>query len=700
MEGTLPERSRIGNLLRSFLADDSVTISETLNRRGILFAAILVFAGYYFGAEVGFALTFKPHAVSVLWPPNSILLAALLLTPRRWWWLVLLAAFPAHCLVELKSDVPSSMIFCWFISNSVEALIGASAVCYLVKGRVDLGHLRNVAILCLCGVFLGPFLSTFLDSAFVALNYWGSDSYWDVWRIRFSSNALAALVITPLILTWADLGKAFHRKISVISYLEAGGLFLVLFILSLTVFSRLSAGATPALLYTPLPLLLWAAIRFQLRGATAAIATVTFLAIWGATHGHGPFAEASVKDSAFHVQLFVSFMSLPLLFLAALTEERNKTREILQEREERLRLATETARLGLWRIDFETGKPWMNDKGRELFGFGPDELLSCEALLSCVHPEDRERVNEAIARAQRERQTFEIEYRLLRADRTTRWLISRGRHLYNSLGGATELLAVAIDVTSQVKASLELRLQQEEVARLSRVTMMGELTASLAHELNQPLTAIASNAAAGKRFLAGGLIDSKFLQELLGDVYADARRAGAVIHGIRQFVCKDEELRVSLRLNRVVDDVLRLLHSNLVSRSTTVETKLDPELPNVSADPIFMQQVLINLVVNSLEAMEDVPVERRLIIISTETVAGSVRMSVRDFGIGLPAKDPDQIFAHFFSTKPDGMGMGLSIVRSIIEAHGGELRAENLGDGARIWFSLAQENSSGQSLGA
>ena len=175
---------------------------------------LAVFVGYYLGAKVGFALTFHPHPVSVLWPPNSILLAALLLTPKRAWWILLLAAFSAHWLVQLQGDVPPRMIFCWFISNSCEALIGAGSIRYLIDTPVRLDRLRNVAIFCLCGVFLAPFLSSFLDSAFVAMNHWGQGGYWEIWRIRFTSNVLAALIVAPLIVTWTSEGLAFWRNIS------------------------------------------------------------------------------------------------------------------------------------------------------------------------------------------------------------------------------------------------------------------------------------------------------------------------------------------------------------------------------------------------------------------------------------------------------------------------------------------------------
>ena len=171
---------------------------------------LLVFAGYYLGARVGFALTFQPHPVSVLWPPNSILLAALLLTPPRLWWLVLVAAFPAHCAAQWQSDVPPLMILCWFISNCFEALIGAGLSLYVIRGPLRFVSLRNVGIFCLCAAVLGPFISSFLDAAFVRWNHWGVDSYWQLWRIRLSSNLVAVLVVTPLVVTWA--GEVSRRR--------------------------------------------------------------------------------------------------------------------------------------------------------------------------------------------------------------------------------------------------------------------------------------------------------------------------------------------------------------------------------------------------------------------------------------------------------------------------------------------------------
>jgi two-component system, LuxR family, sensor kinase FixL len=651
--------------------------------------ALSVTLAYYLGAKIGFALTLQPHPVSVLWPPNSILLGALLLTPVRIWWVILLAAFPAHLAAQLQSNVPPAMILCWFISNSCEALIGAGCVRYLLDRPVRFDRLGNVGIFIFFAAFLAPFFSSFVDAAFVAINHWGKDSYWQVWRIRFTSNVLAALTLVPFIVTWSAEGIAWLSKIRRARFFEAALLLFALLSVNAIVFYKLGPTADSALLYLPLPFLIWAAVRFGSRGASAAICTLTFLAIWSAGHGYGPFSTRSAEEKALSIQMFLIVMSVPLLLLAGLIEERSKGATTLREREERISLAAESANLAFWSINFERKESWMSDKGRAIFNFRPDEGLSRELFLSRVHPEDRNAVDEAIERARASSQTFEFEYRLLRPDGDVRWLISRGRYVSNDDGGVRELIGVAIDITAQVRADLQLDLQREEMARMSRVSSMGELTASLAHELNQPLTAIASNAAAGRRFLAQGPPETKVFEELLADVAADARRAGDIIHGIHHFVRKGEGTRRPINLNEIVREVLRLLHSDLLGRGTAVETELAPSLPVVDADPVQLQQVLLNLLMNSLEAMQSTPATKRRIVISTTCEANSsVAVSVRDYGNGLPADDADKVFSHFYSTKPNGMGMGLTIVRSIVEAHGGKLRAENVGEGARFFFTL------------
>ncbi len=321
-------------------------LSQSLMSRRVLrhaLAALLVGAGYYVGAKIGFALTFQPHPVSTLWPPNSILFATLLLTPRRMWWFYLLAAFPAHLLVQINQDIPATMILCWFVSNCSEALIGASVLRYLTRSEVRFDNTHHVWVFILASL-LGPFLSSFLDAAFVELNRFGNSPYWAVFRMRFFSNVLASLTLVPLIVTWRRVKFAALKSESWNRYLEAGLLVIGFLIVATVSFSsRISGGSMkPALLYLPLPFLLWAAIRFGPRGSSTALIVASLFEIWGAIHGLGPFATQSAEMNALSVQLFLILASMPLMFLAALIKEREQAQEIAFQEGEQLEQALDS----------------------------------------------------------------------------------------------------------------------------------------------------------------------------------------------------------------------------------------------------------------------------------------------------------------------------------------------------------------------
>jgi signal transduction histidine kinase len=300
-------------------------------------AAVIIGVAYYVGARLGFALTFQPHPVSTLWPPNSILFAALLLAPTRWWWFLLLAVFPAHLFVEVNAGVPLSMILCWFVSNCSEALIGATFVRFMIHEHPRLDSTYQVGVF-IVAALVGPFLSSFLDSFFVMLNRFGDSGYWDVFRMRFFSNVLAAVTVAPLILTWAT-GGFRSRSTPLSRYIEAAILGIALLLVSIISFDAQRAGQSnvPVLLYLPLPLLLWAAIRFGPRGASTSLVAVSLFAIWGAIHGFGPFATRSPEINALQVQLFLIFASMPLLFLAAVIKERERAEALAHQNEEKLR---------------------------------------------------------------------------------------------------------------------------------------------------------------------------------------------------------------------------------------------------------------------------------------------------------------------------------------------------------------------------
>jgi two-component system sensor kinase FixL len=244
------------------------------------------------------------------------------------------------------------------------------------------------------------------------------------------------------------------------------------------------------------------------------------------------------------------------------------------------------------------------------------------------------------------------------------------------------------DVTQQQRARLEAERLRRDLTHVGRVTTMGEMAAALAHELNQPLTAILSNAHAGERYLAQGAPPLDEIREILQDVVGDARRAGEVIQRLRGLLRKDEVRYLPLNINQVIREMATLVHTDAILRNVGIDLNLAPELPLVRGDRVQLQQVLLNLVLNGMEAMGPSGESRR-IVIRTQLADGAVRIAVQDQGPGIPVDQLSRIFETFYTTKSNGMGMGLPISRSIVEAHGGRIWAENNPDrGATFAFTL------------
>jgi PAS domain S-box-containing protein len=373
-----------------------------------------------------------------------------------------------------------------------------------------------------------------------------------------------------------------------------------------------------------------------------------------------------------------------------LVMDRQRAQEAVREREARISLAAESANLAFWVLYPERNTAWMSEKGRVIYGFDSKLPLTWELLVSRVHSDERAAVQAAFEQARTSHGTFESEHRIVLPDGKTRWVMMRGRCLQNEHGDLLEVIGVTIDISAQKQSDLELQIQRDEMEHLNRVALVGEMTASVAHELNQPLTAIANNAAAARRFFDRGQIDPAILRQSLADIAEASHRAGEVINGIREMARKGERTRSLLNLNAVITDTLRLVRSDILIRETAVVTDFDSRLPDVKAAPVQIQQVMLNLIMNALDAVETLPPPERRIIISTRSLkGGSAEVSVRDFGTGLPADRAKKVFDHFFSTKAKGMGMGLTIARSIVEAHAGTLGAENAeGGGARFFFRL------------
>lgn len=367
--------------------------------------------------------------------------------------------------------------------------------------------------------------------------------------------------------------------------------------------------------------------------------------------------------------------------------ERKKAQQAVEASEARYRsFVTASTQLG-WTTDAqglvaEDMPSWRAFTGQSV------EQIQGWGWADAVHPDDRQRVAAVWSQAVATRAHYDVEYRLRRHDGQYRWLSVRGVPV---LAGDTvrEWVGACTDITERKTAEEEMRRIREELGHVDRVARLGELTASLAHELNQPLAAILSNAQAARRFLASDAPDLDQFREILDDIIQDDKRAGSVIHRLRLMLQKEKPEPETFQINDAIREVVQLLHSEAVGRNAALAVDLAAGLPAVRAGRVEVQQVMVNLLLNALDAVKDVPPDRREILVRTRPDQDTVVVAVRDHGCGLPVADFNSIFEPFFTTKPTGLGMGLVICRRMLETHGGRIWAANNDDmGATVAFCL------------
>ena len=537
----------------------------------IALQVFLTGVAYYVATEIAWALCFPNSKVSLLFPPHAVLIVILLLVPVRHWWAYTLATVIAHFIATQQAHWPVLYALNCEAFDAVQNVLVAAGIRLFIKSPLNRITLRDALVFVLIAVIIVPFGTAFWGAAFTISNGFGTN-YWVEWRNLGISNGVTAVVLVPALLLVANRLSGRGGRVTPIRMIEGSLLGLGIVVVGTYVFANLPSGpeTSPALLYAPIPLLIWAALRFGLSGISAAMLVVTFEAIWGAMHGHGPFLLQSPAENALALQMFLIVTGTPLMFLSVLLEDDRRSQQALHEVEDDAR-----------------------------------------------------------------------------------------RH-------------------------------REQINLLSRVSLLGEMTASLAHELNQPLSAIISNANAGMRYVESGKDDPETLRDILGDVESDANRAYDIIRNVRNTIKKGDPARRQIDLNELVTNVAHVVRPDAVGYSCEVETSLAKDLPPIEGDPVQIQQVLVNLVSNALDAMQQTPTGRRKVEISTAGKGDSeVRLSVRDHGSGIRTEVHDRLFDQFFTTKDHGLGMGLAIVRSIVEAHGGKIHAENVADGgACFYFTL------------
>jgi len=407
------------------------------------------------------------------------------------------------------------------------------------------------------------------------------------------------------------------------------------------------------------------------------------LSTWG---GMGLFVLVSSSFSVVEIWRIVDwplavspwFLCMVLAMAADLGQEAvraEKTARALRESEEQVMLAVEATHLGVWGMTppserIQGTAEWMNQSG-----FAAGEEVSLGRMLERVHPDDREKVRQALQRLREEGLECNLEYRVLLADGAQRWVATWGRRRADARGKSVRVFGMAADITERKRLDLEIAEQRNELSHLSRVATVSELSGSLAHELSQPLAIILTNAQAAQRMLAREPSDLDEVRAILADIAGQVQRGSGAIRRLRSLLKPGETRSLPLDLNELVEEVLLFTRNERILLGVTTRRELAANPPPVLGDRIQLQQVIINIILNGLDAMAANPPADRQLTVATSFSAGAVRISVSDNGCGLPP-DAEQIFQPFFSTKPSGLGLGLSISRSIVQAHQGRLWAE------------------------
>jgi PAS domain S-box-containing protein len=354
-------------------------------------------------------------------------------------------------------------------------------------------------------------------------------------------------------------------------------------------------------------------------------------------------------------------------------------------------LAAEAANIGFWSRDYDREDFWASDRWRALFGFTSSETLHIDKFFQRLHPNDREATRRALEDAYHGDGTYETEHSVLLPDGQIRWISCHGRLELNADNQPVRLLGVSLDITRRKFAELEAQAHRNEAAHLLRVASLGEISAALAHELKQPLTAILSNVQAAQLLLARDNIDLPQLREILSAILADDTRAGAVIDRLHVLIKRGEFQPQPLEANQLIRDVLQLMNHELTGRSVRIVTDLAAGFLSVRGDRVQLQQVLLNLILNAVDSMAQPVNNDRTLTVRSRRIDNFIQISVSDTGHGIPPGEEEAIFASYYTTKPKGLGLGLSLSRSILTAHAGHLRAENHGSNGATFHCTIPE---------
>jgi PAS domain S-box-containing protein len=677
--------------------------------------AILVATAYYISAKFGLSLSFKPDYIAALWPPNAILLAALFLTkPKNWAWF-LLAIVPAELAADLPSGIPVTMALGFVTADWVEVLIATILLRKYSETPPDFKSLRQTTIYIICCGLIAPLVSAFPGAVITGLGH-TEPTYIVRWTRWFLSDSITHLLITPFIVLWISWKRTEYNPQPVIFYFELFSLSVMLSIVSLTAlgFSGrvLNIETFPAILYLPLPILLWASVRFGPRGIFSSSVFVTIVYIWSGSHGYGPFIMHSAAENVFNLQIFLGITLTPLLFLSALIEEHRQSEKHTRESEQRFRDLTESTSDWVWEVDREGVYTYCSPKVTELLGYEPKEIIG-KTPFDFMPSEEANRVSDIFYSFVSSQQPFvSLENSNVHKNGNLVVMETSGVPIFTDDGELLGYRGIDRDITERKRAEEVLRKSEEKLARSSKMESLGLLAGGVAHDLNNILSGIVSY----PELILVDLPKVSKLRKPIETMQESGHRAAAVVQDLLTVARGVALTMTPLNLNDVVNHYLQSPEFKKIEQhhiAVLIKSNLDRELLNINGSQSHINKVIMNLVSNASEAI----VGSGHVTISTTNcyfdrplggyddvkIGEYATLSVSDDGPGIPAGDLERIFEPFYTKKVmgrSGTGLGLAVVWNVVQDHKGYIDVTTGENGTtfELYFPITREKILGKGL--
>jgi PAS domain S-box-containing protein len=671
--------------------------------------ALLVMVGCYLGARLGTAMVFPRVGPAILFPPYAILAAALILTSPRKWWIYVTAAAAGDFWPHLQHEGVSSFVLAVEIPNASRALVAAWGVRWFVRQDDLFGTLRGMVAFLVCAVLVAPAIGALLG-ALIVMMYKPGTVFHAVWQAWLLSNMLTGLTLLPLILITCMRSRSWNERVPTVRVLEAMVLSIGMVVLGVHIFSASHGNSIiPASLYLPLPLLLWAALRFGSGGMIVALSALTLLTVQGAMSGRGPFVSQSPAENLIQLQYFLIALCVPLLLLAAIVQQQSTTAAELQQSQAAYRSVVEDQTELICRFLPGGIFTFVNGAYSRYFDRKADELLG-RTFFDFIPPEAREAARTHLATITPDHPVASIEHEVITPSGERRWQQWTNRGFFDEQGRILCYQAVGRDITErklaeeehrqletqkQVAAALrqnESRLLEIQLRLTEANSAKDRFLAALSHELRTPLTPVLLAAEAHRR--DPGLPEE--VRRDLDTIYVNASMEVSLIDDLLDLTRvgrgKIELKTVPLDIHPLLEHAARTCSDEtFINKSMHISLELAADNHIVMGDPTRLSQVAWNIIKNAIKFSEP----GSLIIVRTSDVGDkTLAIEFVDTGYGIEPEELSRIFDAFEQGGRDitrqfgGMGLGLALSKAFVEMHGGKISATSEGRGQGATFRV------------